>query len=652
MRQSAEQRRLLAVLVADIVGYSRLMAENEADTFYRVKDFQSSLITPTTQRNHGRVVKWTGDGFIGTFDSAVDAVRAAIEIQSGVAAAGASAADDRRIRFRIGINTGDVITVPGDVYGDTVNVAARLEALAEPGGICISTGVRDAVRGKFSLEFENRGELAVKNIPDPVGTFNVIFDPIAWTMGRDIAPTPEPRSIRNRNLLATGVALLVAAAAGAGWYFLGKGHTEPPATATSSTEPTPSPHSSAVSSWREGLSARMASAVPGLGGKALENAMAAYETGQAHKAQAASPDPPGLWRASGRPTAENAETSALENCQVNYGQPCALIAVDETLTPMPASSNWPRRDMPRARYSGDFDPAQIPGSAPALRERADICNYHAAPSPKAAAFTPVGGRVFTAVGAVSQRTAEEAALNACDADPLRKDEKGLCFLYAVGERVVLPLRLSMPLTAESTAPVSASLQEALAARLAAAVPNLAEKVREERARGYEAARGHKAEAVSPEPPGTWRTAMRPSVEDAETAALEQCQVFFGKPCVLLAVDEVVQPVPANGDWPRRDMARARYAGNFNRSKFPASDPSRANAPILPIIVLPRAPKPRHITRAVGACSPLAGLPHSAQQKRRLSRPATTIRLATGRTASAFCTRSAIRWCCRAASENR
>ena len=136
MRQSAEQRRLLAVLVADIVGYSRLMAENEADTFYRVKDFQSSLIIPTTQRNHGRVVKWTGDGFIGTFDSAVDAVRAAIEIQSG-AAAGASAADDRCIRFRIGINTGDVITVPGDVYGDTVNVAARLQALAEPGGISI-----------------------------------------------------------------------------------------------------------------------------------------------------------------------------------------------------------------------------------------------------------------------------------------------------------------------------------------------------------------------------------------------------------------------------------------------------------------------------------------------------------------------------------
>jgi hypothetical protein len=315
----------------------------------------------------------------------------------------------------------------------------------------------------------------------------------------------------------------------------------------------------------------MASAVPSLGPKALENAARAYEAGQSHKTQAASPDPPGLWRAFGRPTDENAETSALENCQVNYGQPCTLIAVDETLAPMPADRNWPRRDMTRVRYSGDFDPAQIPGSAPALRERADILNYRSAPAPKAAAFTPVGGRVFTTVGAASQRAAEEESLKACDADPLRKGESGLCFLYAVGDRVVLPLRLSAPLTALSAAPVS-SLRETLSARLAAAVPNLVEKAREERARGYEAARGHKAEAASPEAPGTWRAAMRPTVEDAETAALEQCQVFFGKPCVLLAVDEIVQPEPTNGDWPRRDMARARYAGNFDPGQIPGLRP--------------------------------------------------------------------------------
>src|SRR5216683_8170735 len=219
MRQSSEQRRLLAVVVADIVGYSRLMAENEADTFYRLKDLQTSLITPALERNHGRVVKWTGDGFLATFDSAVDAVRAAVEVQSGAAAAGASAADDRRIRFRIGINAGDVIVVPGDVYGDTVNVAARLETLAAPGGICISRGVRDTVRGKFSVEFEDRGELAVKNIPDPVGTFSVRFDPIAWTMARDEAPSAHSR--RRFYVAAAALAVVIGAAAiGSAWYFL------------------------------------------------------------------------------------------------------------------------------------------------------------------------------------------------------------------------------------------------------------------------------------------------------------------------------------------------------------------------------------------------------------------------------------------------
>jgi hypothetical protein len=245
--------------------------------------------------------------------------------------------------------------------------------------------------------------------------------------------------------------------------------------------------------------------------------------------------------------------------------------------------------MPRARYSGSFDPAQIPGAAPVLRERADIVDYRAAPAPKAAAFTPVGGRVFTVVAAASQRAAEEASLEACAADPLRKAENGPCFLYAVGDRVVLPLRLSAALTAATTAPASASLHEALAARLAAAVPNLAERVREERARGYEGARDHKAQAASPDAPGTWRTAARPTGEEAETAALEQCQVYFGKPCVLLAVDEVVQSAPANGDWPRRDMARVHYAGNFDPAQIPGLRPvARRRSDVVNYLTAPGA----------------------------------------------------------------
>jgi hypothetical protein len=113
---------------------------------------------------------------------------------------------------------------------------------------------------------------------------------------------------------------------------------------------------------------------------------------------------------------------------------------------MPAGGVWPRRDMARARYAGSFDPAQIPGLRLAARERADIANYRSAPGPKAAAYHPGGGRFFTVSGAATQRTAEEEALKACNSDPTRNGAEGACFLYAVGDQVVLPRRLREPLT--------------------------------------------------------------------------------------------------------------------------------------------------------------------------------------------------------------
>src|SRR5260221_459111 len=250
MRHSAEQRRLLAVVVADIVGYSRLMAEDEADTFYRLKDLQASLIIPATDRNHGHVVKWTGDGFIVTFDSAVDAVRAAVEIQSGAAAAGAGTPDDRRIRFRVGI-TWYVFGTPRD--------------------------------------------RAV----------------IAAPASRPVVPPPAPAG----------------------------------------------PADPAGSGLRTGLAIRLASAVPALGDKTREDRAREYEIARGHKAQAASPDPVGTWRATGRPTAGNAEAAALEQCQIFFGQPCTLLAVDQTFQPLPKDGELPRRAMSRLRHSGPVEPA-------------------------------------------------------------------------------------------------------------------------------------------------------------------------------------------------------------------------------------------------------------------------------------------------------
>jgi class 3 adenylate cyclase len=594
MRQSTEQRRLLAVVVADIVSYSRLMAENEADTFYRLKDLQKSLITPALERNHGHVVKWTGDGFLATFDSAVDAVRAAVEIQSGAASAGASATDERRIRFRIGINSGDVIVVPGDVYGDTVNVAARLETLAAPGGICISRGVRDTVRGKFSVDFEDRGELAVKNIPDPVGTFSVIFDPIAWTIGREETP---PRaglraSLFHRPLYlgAAALALVVGAAAiGFGWHFLGRPANDPIKIETAQPSPAPPPPAAAAvpaaSPLRDALMARAAAAAPGLSAKAREEMAVGYEEGRAHKAQALSVEPAGSWRTGDRPTAENAEEAALENCQLFYGHPCVLIAVDGIVQPQPPGDSWPRRDMPRVGYAGAFDPAQIPGVAPGIRERTDILKYRSAPAPKAAALTPRGDRMFTVFGAANQRTAEEEALRQCNAEPVRRQNTA-CFLYAAADRVVLALRLTAPLSTPETAatppppttstPAAAAavpLREALSTRLALVTPGIPAKAREEAARVYEAARGHKAQAAALQPQGFWRTAERPTADNAEESALESCQIAHGQPCVLLAVNDTLQAAPSDDKWQRRDMVRARYAGLFDPEQIPGSFPA-------------------------------------------------------------------------------
>jgi class 3 adenylate cyclase len=589
MRQSTEQRRLLAVVVADIVGYSRLMAENEADTFYRVKDFQNSLITPALERNHGRVVKWTGDGFLATFDSAVDAVRAAVEIQSGAASAGASSADDRRIRFRIGINAGDVIVVPGDVYGDTVNIAARLETLATPGGICISRGVRDTVRGKFSVEFEDRGELAVKNIPDPVGTFSVIFDPIAWTIGREeTLPRPGLRaSLLHRPfyLSAAALALVVGAVAiGSGWHFLGRSASGPTRIEAAQPPPAAAAAVPSASPLHDELMARAAAAAPGLPAKAREEMASGYEDARAHKAQALSVEPAGSWRTGDRPTAENAEEAALENCQLFYGHPCVLIAVDGVVQPQPPGDSWPRRDMPRVAYAGAFDPAQIPGVAPGIRERTDILKYRSAPAPKAAALTPRGDRMFTVVGAANQRAAEEEALRQCNAEPVRRLNTA-CFLYAAADRVVLALRLTAPLSGPETPaaspPAAAStpagaavvpLREALSTRLASVVPSLPAKMRENAVRFYETAPDNKAQVASLEPAGLWRTAQRPSAEDAEMSALESCQIAHGQPCVLLAVNDTLPAAPPDGKWQRRDMARARYAGLFDPDQIPGSLP--------------------------------------------------------------------------------
>jgi TolB-like protein/class 3 adenylate cyclase len=180
-------RRLAAILAADVVGYSRLMGTDEEGTHERLRAHHRELVEPKISEHSGRIVKTTGDGVLVEFASVVDAVRCAAELQRVMIDREAGVPEDRRIRFRIGINLGDIIVEDNDIFGDGVNVAARLEALAEPGGLCISRTVRDQIRDKLPYPFEDMGAQSVKNIGRPVRTYTMSADAVAST---PLVPVP------------------------------------------------------------------------------------------------------------------------------------------------------------------------------------------------------------------------------------------------------------------------------------------------------------------------------------------------------------------------------------------------------------------------------------------------------------------------------
>ena len=185
MVEESLNRRLAAILMADVVGYSQLMEADEAGTLRAVKLHRGDVIEPAIATNKGRLVKLMGDGTLVEFASVLDAVNCATEIQQQTAARNAGQASDRRIELRIGINLGDVIVDGEDIYGEGVNVAARLESLAEPGGICLSGSVHDAIGNKLSMRCEFLGEQQVKNLVKPVRSYQVLGDQ------QEASPTPK-----------------------------------------------------------------------------------------------------------------------------------------------------------------------------------------------------------------------------------------------------------------------------------------------------------------------------------------------------------------------------------------------------------------------------------------------------------------------------
>jgi adenylate cyclase len=186
-------RRLAAILAADVVGYSRLVGADEEGTLARFKALRDELIDPAIARHDGRIVKTMGDGVLVEFPSVVDAVRNAVEVQQAVTAREAEIPEERRITFRVGINLGDIVIDGDDILGDGVNVAARLEGLADPGGICVSAAVFEQIKGKVEFNCEDLGEQRLKNIAEPVRAYRVIMDggpPATSTATAGPAPGP------------------------------------------------------------------------------------------------------------------------------------------------------------------------------------------------------------------------------------------------------------------------------------------------------------------------------------------------------------------------------------------------------------------------------------------------------------------------------
>src|SRR5208283_3345770 len=216
-----DTRKLAAILAADVAGYSRLAGADEERTLARLRALRSDLIDPTIAVHHGRVIKRTGDGALVEFRSVVDAVRCAIEVQNGMVERNAGLPEDRRIAFRIGVHLGDVVEeADGDLMGDGVNIAARLEGIAEPGAICLSEDAYRQVKGRLDLAVTDLGQTQLKNIAEPVRAYSLQVGVPARAKQATPVEAVAPRKRWASTPLIFGIAALLALLAGGAAYLL------------------------------------------------------------------------------------------------------------------------------------------------------------------------------------------------------------------------------------------------------------------------------------------------------------------------------------------------------------------------------------------------------------------------------------------------
>lgn len=429
-----------------------------------------SVFDDFVTRSDGRIFNTAGDAVLAEFPSAVDALRAAIDIQESLRTRNLSYAQSRHMVFRIGLTIGDVIERDGDLLGDGVNIAARLQGLAVPGGICVSRSVHEQVADKLSVPFSDLGPQNVKNIPRPVYAYRVELEKGAFERTYSISPEAQPEPVesegsaevlttlpldspakesagtqfgsdvaraRGATRLAGKMAaafaacfILLVAAGSVGWFWTSQ--KPPPLTTT-----LPVTEANILKMLETAANAENRA------DQAKE-----YPNWKLHRSLVIAPSARISVRTGEWSTKDLAVEKNLERCAQYFNEACAVVGSDDEILVPRAGEGWPLQDSPRVHYAGTFNPERIP----TLREkellRPDIAAYTALAGPKAAAFHALGILVLK-TNAPDQRSAEAAALAECNANPARspKTLPGPCYLYAVGNQVVLPLRSTVPMTA-------------------------------------------------------------------------------------------------------------------------------------------------------------------------------------------------------------
>ena len=336
MNEIAVKRTLAAIVMADVVGYSRLMGEDEAGTLKRLTQYRSEFIDPTIAAHRGRIVNAIGDSLLLEFGSVVDATVCAIALQQAISDSNAPLSEPQRIAFRMGVNIGDVIVQNRSLFGDSVNVAARLQALAEPGGICLSGAAYEQIRGKIEADFADIGAHQVKNIARPVVAFALSARAIEEIPRLSPPKAKAPGGARSWLVISAGALCLLAALALGASYLLRRGAT------TDFAAQLDSVLSQTQAKLTERSRAKLVSDFLAIG---------------RHRAFAIAPKAQAHWWTGDWTTAASAEQKALERCQIAFNEPCETVAVDDAMTARAGADAHLAHDMEKVRYAGDFDSA-------------------------------------------------------------------------------------------------------------------------------------------------------------------------------------------------------------------------------------------------------------------------------------------------------